>query len=160
MSLDTAVRDFFAANQSDMSTIVFAIISISAYILFFLVLTVSVYKKNKIAISKLAIGFVALYLTIEAVKILTGRARPDGSDAESFPSRHTALAFFLAYLWPTKDWTGKMVVYGFAILVGISRLVLDLHWFTDVIAGALIGLAFGYVIEKINWKKFLKLIRR
>jgi undecaprenyl-diphosphatase len=90
----------------------------------------------------------------ELFKWIVGRGRPfvggeanpfnfahfAGTEAfASFPSAHAVTAFALAFatsaLWP---WTrGLMIAY--ALLIGITRLVLLAHHPSDVVAGALIG---------------------
>jgi membrane-associated phospholipid phosphatase len=90
-------------------------------------------------------------LANDLVKLFAGRARPliaDRSwhpfafsyDYQSFPSGHTAVAFGLAFgvmaLWPR--WRWPMLV--FALAVGASRVILDVHHLADVIGGALVGL--------------------
>ena len=63
----------------------------------------------------------------------------------SFPSGHTASAFAgaTAVLIHDRRWGAVAMVY--AALVGISRLYLCVHWPTDVIAGALIGIAVAFL---------------
>ena len=108
---------------------------------------VVIYKKDKLNLTKLALGGIILYGILEFLKPLIGRQRPDLSDNESFPSRHTALAFFIAFMLPVeKKW--KVVLFIWASLVGLSRLILTEHWLSDVITGAGIGLVAGYLIKK------------
>jgi undecaprenyl-diphosphatase len=66
-------------------------------------------------------------------------------DQFSFPSGHTvhavafstvALAYF-PWLWP--------LLLPFALLVAVSRMVLGLHYPSDVLAGALVGLSIAAV---------------
>ncbi len=90
----------------------------------------------------------------ETIKWIAGRGRPfvggkadpfnfapfAGTEAyASFPSAHAitgfALAFAVAVVWPRAR--AAMIVY--ALLIGISRLVLLAHHPSDVVAGALIG---------------------
>ncbi len=60
-------------------------------------------------------------------------------DEFSFPSGHTlhsvACSVILTGYYPAAAY----VVWPFALLVGVSRIVLGLHYPTDVLAGALIG---------------------
>jgi membrane-associated phospholipid phosphatase len=98
----------------------------------------------------LAAGGGSLLLTI-AGKDIVGRARPDLADAvppyetsPSFPSGHTlnavAIAGILAYLLLLRQHRrvtrvlSIAVAVVFAVTIGISRVYLGHHWFTDVLA--------------------------
>jgi membrane-associated phospholipid phosphatase len=87
------------------------------------------------------------------MKVLYGRVRPAGAaifneTTFSFPSGHAAtsaavmvtLCYVLAreqiISWPTAIVVGGSV----PLLVGISRLYLDVHWTTDVVGGWAVGL--------------------
>jgi undecaprenyl-diphosphatase len=87
------------------------------------------------------------------IKILYGRARPAGAvllnmQTYSFPSGHAAtsaavmvsLCYVLAreqmISWPTAIVIGG----GVPLIVGLTRLYLNVHWFTDVIGGWTVGL--------------------
>lgn len=64
----------------------------------------------------------------------------------SFPSGHTVFAFFIAYIMVGRfNITGvkKYAIYLLAILVGFSRIYLGVHFFGDVLAGAVLGTMFG-----------------
>jgi undecaprenyl-diphosphatase len=93
-------------------------------------------------------------LTGELIKHIVGRGRPfvggqanafnfshfAGTEAyASFPSGHAttafALAFAVAAVWPRT----RMVMFVYAVVIAMSRLVLLAHHPSDVVAGALIG---------------------
>lgn len=86
------------------------------------------------------------------IKALIRRQRPEGewgkiyriADPHSFPSGHAARAMMLAVL--SMQSGSGWVIAGFflwAVLVGLSRIVLKLHYLLDVIAGWLLGIAGG-----------------
>ncbi|OHV11975.1 phosphatase PAP2 family protein [Kushneria phosphatilytica] len=60
-------------------------------------------------------------------------------DRYSFPSGHTLHAVMFTTLFATYVPILLIIVLPFAILVMLSRVILGLHYLTDVAAGALIG---------------------
>lgn len=98
-------------------------------------------------------GFVA-----EVLKVTVGRARPAASlqlvreSAPSFPSGHStdsaafylAIGLVIAVFVVKRPWLRAVsVACGGLVagLIGVSRLVLGVHWPSDVIAGLLLGTA-------------------
>nr|WP_260260731.1 phosphatase PAP2 family protein [Vibrio intestinalis] len=80
-------------------------------------------------------------------KSLVDKERPDGSDNDSFPSNHTANAFASATtLQQRYGWEVGIPAYGVAILAGIARVEAEEHYYSDVLAGAAIGIASGYFL--------------
>jgi membrane-associated phospholipid phosphatase len=108
---------------------------------------------------ELVLGTLSLWLVVEAVKALTERSRPfAGLDdtnligwrerGKSFPSGHTAQVFFMASLLTASlhlGFLGVMLLYVVAALVGFSRIYIGVHYPRDVLAGAIIGSAWGIV---------------
>jgi undecaprenyl-diphosphatase len=87
------------------------------------------------------------------IKILYGRARPVGAvllneRTYSFPSGHAAtsaaVVVTLCYVCARErmiSWPAAIVIGGSVpLLVGLSRLYLNVHWFTDVVGGWTVGL--------------------
>lgn len=85
------------------------------------------------ALQMLGARALVTYAWASIAKGLTQRVRPDGSDAQSFYSMHTAMAFQtlggprLAFVLPLSGSTGGL------------RVAAGKHWVTDVLVGAGVG---------------------
>ncbi|MEK6923116.1 MAG: phosphatase PAP2 family protein [Nanoarchaeota archaeon] len=149
LNIDSQITAFMPeANIS------YDIISFSVYVILFGAIAFFIYKKNISKIFQIAGGAAIAFLAAQITKIIVSRERPNGFDVRSFPSQHTAFAFFLASVLPVTKKEERIALYGWAILVGLSRMVLLEHWFTDVLVGAVIGLGAGYLVKsKFNKRK-------
>jgi hypothetical protein len=89
----------------------------------------------------------AVYST--SLKYATQRLRPDGSDHLSFPSGHTANAFAWATV-AARHFGPKLGVpaYAFAALVGVGRMEKNVHYLSDVVAGASLGYLVGRTVTR------------
>jgi membrane-associated phospholipid phosphatase len=132
-------------------------------------------SSKKIALLGLMLGQAALLalLITSTMKVFTGRVAPDhpngvialggfrfginrGGAFSGWPSSHTAVAFATATALSRFYYKNKKVLviaftYAFFIALGVS---LNIHWFSDVIAGSLIGYAVGRKIG-IDYKKLV-----
>lgn len=101
-----------------------------------------------------ASSILILALLVFGIKFLVKRQRPQGewgsiyrrTDPHSFPSGHAARATLLAVLGlglGPPPWGIALVIW--APLVSLSRVALGLHYLSDVIAGALLGILVGFV---------------
>ena len=95
---------------------------------------------------RLLISLAATTVTIGGLKLATNRERPDMSDRNSFPSGHAGASFAAATVLDRRyggavGWTA----YGLAGFFAASRVVGNRHFFSDVMAGAVIGRFFGRI---------------
>ncbi|MDF2179195.1 phosphatase PAP2 family protein [Aliiglaciecola sp. CAU 1673] len=65
------------------------------------------------------------------------------SDKFSLPSGHTAAAFLMASLIAHFYPGFSLLVYGWATTVGLSRVLLGVHYPSDIAAGAVLGLTMS-----------------
>jgi membrane-associated phospholipid phosphatase len=91
-----------------------------------------------------ATSYLIMGLTVNSLKKITKVERPDGSSLNSFPSGHTATAFMGAELL-YQEYKDVSIWYGISGYVvatgtGVFRMYNNRHWFTDVVAGAGIGI--------------------
>lgn len=110
-------------------------------------------------LTSLALGAVVTNLVL---KPLVARTRPwetvenftsliVSSDAHSFPSGHTCAAFAFAVslcmVLPSKIATAAALIA--AAVMGFSRLYVGVHFLSDVLAGAAVGAACGFIGARI-----------
>ncbi|HXX96835.1 MAG TPA: phosphatase PAP2 family protein [Candidatus Bathyarchaeia archaeon] len=71
----------------------------------------------------------------------------------SYPSNHvaisTALAFIVGFEVNKKSRIGGILIWAFPALIGISKLYLMQHYFTDIIGGFLLGLIISIITSNV-----------
>ena len=106
---------------------------------------------------ELFLGTLTLWLVVETIKALVERSRPFllfeetqvvgwRAIGKSFPSGHTAQTFFMVSLlvFHFQPYAfGTALFYLLAVVVGFSRIYNGVHYPRDVLAGAVLGLAWG-----------------
>jgi membrane-associated phospholipid phosphatase len=92
--------------------------------------------------------------TAEAMGYAFGRERPDattsanewGKGGDSFPSLHTTVAFAVGSVFAESGnddyrWIRRIIGYGVAGATGYVRVSENVHWLSDSVAGAALGIA-------------------
>lgn len=112
---------------------------------------------NRVFSYKFILGTLTLWLMVELLKYLVHRSRPfirltqtrtigNRANGRSFPSGHTSQAFFMVTLiaqhFHLSIWF-MLLLYATAVLVGITRMYVGAHYPRDVLAGAILGSAWG-----------------
>lgn len=115
-------------------------------------------KAGVLALGAMVLGLIVTNLTI---KPLLSRPRPwldwpivplvSEKDPNSFPSGHTCAAFAAGLSWVRAlPWRwGRIAAVAAAVLMGLSRLYVGVHYPTDVLVGALIGSLCAWAAWKV-----------
>ncbi len=135
-------------------------VSMSVYLLMFLTIVRSAKRGKGIKGGLFALATIsAVAVAGFILKQLFNEPRPSDINLKlieiksdpSFPSGHASESFASAALSKSR------IFYIWAVLISISRLILGVHYLSDVIAGALLGYVLGKVAlkhEKIICEKF------
>ncbi|UCD40678.1 MAG: phosphatase PAP2 family protein [Chloroflexota bacterium] len=101
------------------------------------------------------IGIVITAVVVMVIKFTVRRSRPQGewgqiyrsTDPHSFPSGHAARSTMLAVIGVGLGplWLGLALLI-WAPLVGLARIILGVHYPSDILAGMLLGLIIGVLV--------------
>lgn len=133
------------------------------------------YKKNGFFMVITILFAVGLgdYINSSIIKEMVGRFRPCATltdihllvpcgPGKSFMSSHAVNNFAMAYILGYYFKQNKWIFYTLASLVAYSRIAVGVHYPLDVISGALLGIAIGFISIKLSiwisikiseWKK-------
>ncbi len=96
----------------------------------------------------------------QILKYTVKEQRPTGTATESFPSGHTTQAFisatFMHHEYGKKSVWYSILAYSMATCTGAMRMMNDRHWFSDVLAGAAVGIfstEMVYLKHQYKWGK-------
>jgi undecaprenyl-diphosphatase len=132
------------------------------YIALAVILIVLFLKRYRLMAIAIVISvFISRIIITEPLKMIFHRARPyvvlenvrklvvENTDYASFPSGHAAIFFAIAAA--IFFFNRKLGIFTFivAILVGLSRIYVGVHWPIDIVAGAIIGIVSGIITYKL-----------
>jgi membrane-associated phospholipid phosphatase len=171
VAVDRSAATWGAHNATSFSTTVLRVITQLGATVTITVLAIAVavfeYRRghSRSVPAYLALVVIGQMAIVNLIKLVIARARPDidpraGFTGASFPSGHTtaAASFYAAaalLLGRGRSLRVRSILVGVAVAValavGASRVLLGVHWFTDVLAGlalgwswfAICGVAFG-----------------
>jgi len=168
MSLDESVFRFLNQAGSSLGLDLF-MLAISAVGLTFIIVLVGPIlwwrKQRELAFDVVVLIIISDLIT-EGLKLLFMRERPfevltdvhtlpwgwlASATSPSMPSGHAARAFAMATLVAlgTRPRWGALAL-ALAALIGLSRIYLGLHWPSDVLAGALLGVVLAFIMQWIR----------
>jgi len=136
------------------------------YVLMVFLLVFSCFVNDlKIFFYPLLSGLFSAFVITKIIYILYKEKRPanlKGSTVlikvpsnPSFPSRHAALIFGMSFCLFFFNDNLAIIFLIFSCFIGIGRVFCGVHWFRDIIAGALVGFLSSLVIYSLfNYLNF------
>ena len=110
------------------------------------------------------VGISLLAALVMSIKFLVRRKRPEGewggiyrsTDPHSFPSGHAARSFFIAVVALGFDpGAVAIVLCVWAPLVALARVAMGVHYVSDILAGAVVGIVIALIGLQIYEPLFL-----
>lgn len=167
--IDTKVYSFIADNiMSDGITSVLKVITELGGVAFIVLAGVLIFMLCKKIRWFVTFDLVGVTLINQVIKHIVRRPRPNvlrlvEEDGYSFPSGHSmvSMAFYGIIIYLVyKNVTNKYLRWTLIILlsllilsIGFSRIYVGVHYFTDVVGGFLLGLAYLIIYINIYNKK-------
>ncbi len=166
--VDEAILWFVRDHVPTMLNGFFAAITVSGSAMFLIPLAALValalwVVRRRFEATLLLASMIAATVVVWSAKSIVGRARPALWDAQwylgsSFPSGHTlttaafstAAALCVARIWPRAGNAAMALAVLWTSLVALSRLVLGVHWPSDVLAAMCVGAFIPLMISVVN----------
>lgn len=132
------------------------------FLLFFIIfLLVRNFKKYLLfVIETLFAGFFARYVLVSVIRNFFPRVRPshyleevnfllEQKESMSFPSGHTAFVFAISTVIYFYNRKIGIILFIISFLMGIARVITGMHWATDILGGAVVGVLSGVMIGEL-----------
>jgi len=135
------------------------------YFEYILVVSVSLIfgKKWKIIAQAFAAAVLSRLVIANIIRFIVRRPRPfvenhvnlllDKTVESSFPSGHAAFYFALSFIVYKYNKKSGIAFFAAGFLISLSRVFAGIHWPSDILAGAIVGLFSGWLIWRFS-KKF------
>lgn len=115
-------------------------------------------KKWRVILQSLLAVFLAKFVIVDLIKFFWERPRPYIENnvnqileytGASFPSGHAAISFALSFVVYKYNKKAGILFFVASFLISVSRVFVGIHWPSDILVGALVGIFSGWLILKL-----------
>lgn len=165
------IQGLFRCGFLDVIVPIFTFFGNAGWIWILISVLLMAFRKHRKAGITLAVGLIGQLLVCNLLlKNLIARDRPcwlvedvellvDLPTDYSFPSGHTMVCFIAATILAMYNRTWGYIAFSVAVLMGFTRLYLYVHFPTDVVGGAVLGVLLGVAVTLLM-RKFFKLLEQ
>lgn len=157
------VYNYIPSTTSFLINIVTNSASLEVFLIYIVLFMFLDFKRVR-RLTKLTLEFILAFVVgmviVGALKVLMAIPRPNGIalnlplfqmllnvDYFAFPSGHTTRASILAYFLSKRFPNYKPLWWSYIFLVALSRLLLQVHWLSDVLFALLLGVWVSMLVE-------------
>lgn len=165
------IQDLFRCGFLDVIVPIFTFFGNAGWIWIVISVLLMAFRKHRKAGITLAVGLIGQLLVCNLLlKNLIARDRPcwlvedvellvDLPTDYSFPSGHTMVCFIAATILAMYNRKWGYIAFPVAVLMGFTRLYLYVHFPTDVVGGAVLGVLLGVAVTLLM-RKFFALLEQ
>ncbi len=174
LSSGVFLKEFFSEITKLGSSSWYLSISIIGFVVFYINSKLQVIKtKSTNSLSNFFISSFVYILTVgvitQIIKHVVGRPRPNHTNFEdvfsfkyftlesnfhSFPSGHSSTIFIVCFIFVSVLPKLKYFIYFLASVIAFSRVIVGAHFFTDIVAGAILALILFKILNKLIENKY------
>lgn len=128
-------------------------------ILYLIVLLFKNWKNWAMVIKALLAAVIARFGVTELIRHFFPRPRPfmeydvnlllKHPNENSFPSGHASFLFALSFVIYSYNKKMGLIFFAASALISLARVFVGIHWPSDILAGALVGIFSGWFVTKI-----------
>ncbi len=131
------------------------------------------WKKWKIIVQSFSAAIIARFGIVELIRFFWHRSRPfiennvnlllNHENSYSFPSGHATFFFALSFVIYKYNKKAGIFFFIASFLISVARVFCGVHWPSDILAGAIVGIIIGWFVlfldRKFSLTEKIKLLR-